>query len=130
MSFMLWTVVWTVAILFVVITVQALAGDLHNGAKWGLGPRDTSKDDTVFIGRAKRTAANHMEGMLAYVPLALVAHMAGLSGDLIIKGGWLYIIARAVYPLTYWTGIPVIRSLVWFGSVAGTLMVFFGIVLA
>lgn len=130
MDFMLWTIVWSVVILFLIIGVQALSGDLHNGLKWGLGPRDTAKDPTVFMGRANRTVANHIEGMLLYVPLVLVAHAAGISSDLMVKGGWLYIIARAIYPLTYWTGLPVIRTLVWFASLAGTALVLVGIIQA
>jgi len=130
MSFLLWTIVWSVVILFVVIGVQAISGDLHNGLKWGLSARDTAKDPTVFMGRAQRTVANHIEGMLLYVPLALVAHLAGVSSDMIIKGAWLYILARAIYPLTYWAGLPWVRTLVWFASIIGTAMVFLGIVQA
>lgn len=130
MSFMLCTVVWTVIILFVVITVQSTAGTLHNGLKWGVGARDTSKDATVFQGRANRTVSNHIEGMLLYVPLALVAHAMGLEGDMIVKGGWLYLIGRAIYPLTYWTGLPWARTLIWFVSIVGTLVVLFQILTA
>ena len=124
MSFMLSTVVWTVGILIILIAIQSLSGILNNGMKWGLGARDTAKDDTVFQARAKRTLTNHMEGMLLYVPLAIVAHLMGLDGDMIVKGGWLYIIGRALYPLTYWTGLPYARTLVWVVSLAGTLMIF------
>ncbi len=130
MSFMLSTIVWSVAILFILLSVQAAAGDLNNGLRWGLGARDTAKDPTIFQGRANRTVANHIEGMMLYVPLALVAHLMGLDNGLIVKGGWLYIIARAIYPFTYWTGIPVIRTLVWFASIIGTGMIFFQIVTA
>lgn len=127
MSFMLSTVVWTVGILFILISVQATAGILNNGLKWGFGARDSAKDNTVFQARTKRTLANHIEGMLLFVPLAIVAHLMGLDGDMIVKGGWLYIIGRALYPLTYWTGLPYVRTLVWMVSLIGTLMVFFQI---
>lgn len=130
MSFMLCTVVWSVVILFVIIAVQSTAGTAHNGLKWGIGARDTAKDPTVFQGRAKRTVQNHIEGMMLYVPLALVAHAMGLDGDMLVKGGWLYLISRAIYPVTYWTGLPWARTLVWFVSIAGTLMVLYQIMTA
>ncbi|NNC37284.1 MAG: hypothetical protein EX271_02930 [Acidimicrobiales bacterium] len=127
---MLSAVVWSVAILFVIISAQATSGILNNGVKWGFGSRDSSKDETVFQARAKRTVANHMESMMMFVPLALVAHLAGVSTDLAIKGAMLYVAARAIYPLTYWTGLPYARTVVWFVGVAGTAMVFFQVISA
>jgi uncharacterized MAPEG superfamily protein len=62
--------------------------------------------------------------MMLFVPLALVAHMAGVSSDMLAKGAMLYVVARAIYPLTYWTGIPYARTLVWTAGVIGTIMVF------
>jgi len=130
MNLILCAVVWSVAILFVLISVQAMAGITNNGLKWGFGARDTAKDDTVFQARAKRTVANHIESMMLFVPLALVANAAGISGALITKGAWLYIIARTLYPLTYWTGLLYARTLVWVVGVAGTVMVFLQLALA
>lgn len=130
MNLILCAVVWSVAILFVLINVQAIAGLNNNGLKWALGARDTSRDDTVFQARSKRTVANHIESMLLFIPLAIVAHIAGISGDLLIKGTWLYIIARTLYPLTYWTGLPYARTLVWTVGVIGTVMVFLQLALA
>ena len=121
---MLSAVVLSVLILFVSISVQALAGIRNNGLKWGFGARDTAKDDTVFQARAKRTVANHMESMMMFVPLALVVHMIDASSALAAKGALLYIVARALYPLTYWTGLPYARTLVWAVGVVGTLMLF------
>jgi uncharacterized MAPEG superfamily protein len=121
---MLSAVVWSVAILLVVISVQAVAGIANNGMKWGFGPRDSCKDDTLFLARSKRTVTNHIESMMLFVPLALVAHLAGVSGDMLAKGALLYVVARAIYPLTYWTGLPYVRTLVWTAGVIGTVMVF------
>ncbi|NNE58442.1 MAG: hypothetical protein HKN36_10060 [Hellea sp.] len=128
MNILLCAIVWSVAILFVLIAVQATSGISNNGMKWGFGARDSSKDDTMFQARTKRTVANHIEGMLLFVPLALVAYALKLDGDMIVKGAWLYLIARALYPLTYWTGLPYARTLVWFVSIVGTAMIFFQIV--
>jgi len=86
---------------------------------------DTAKEPTVFQGRALRTVANHVESMMFFVPLALVAHHMGLSENaMVIKGVWLYLIGRAIYPLTYWTGLPYARTLIWAVSIVGILMLF------
>jgi len=123
-------VVYSVVILLIVIAVQASTGLLNNGLKWGVGARDTSKDPTTFQGRALRTVDNHKESMLLFVPLALAAYAMGLSGDMITKGVWLYLIGRAVYPLTYWTGLPYARTLVWAVSIVGILLILFQILTA
>ena len=116
-------VVYSVVILLILIIVQALSGIMNNGLKWGFGSRDTAKDPTVFQGRAVRTVQNHIESMMVFVPLALAAYAMGLEGGLIVKGVWLYLIGRAIYPLTYWAGLPYARTLVWAVSVVGSLMI-------
>jgi len=123
MSTILCAVTWSVVILFVMISVQATSGILNNGMGWGFGSRDSSKDDTVLQARAKRTVANQIESMMLFVPLALVAHLKGVDSPMLMQGAWIYIIARAIYPLTYWTGMPYIRTLVWFAGIIGTAMV-------
>lgn len=116
-------VVYSVLILFLVIGAQALSGILNNGFSWGLGARDTAKEPTVFQGRAMRTVSNHIESMMFFVPLALVAfHMGLVENAMVQKGVWLYLIGRVIYPLTYWTGLPYARTLIWFVSVVGLVM--------
>jgi len=121
-------VVYSVVILFLVVSAQALAGIMNNGFSWGLGARDTAKEPTVFQGRAQRTVNNHTESMLFFVPLALVAYHMGLAENaMVIKGVWLYLIGRAIYPLTYWTGLPYARTLIWAVSVVGIVMLLLAI---
>jgi len=118
-------VVYSVIILFLVIGAQAMSGILNNGMKWGLGARDTANDPTVFQARAQRTVNNHVESMMIFVPLALVAlHMGLQDNEMVKKGVWLYLIGRAIYPLTYWTGLPYARTLIWAVSVVGIAMLF------
>lgn len=123
-------VVYSVVILFVVIGVQSMSGLMNNGMKWALGARDAAKDPTVFQGRALRTVQNHIESMMLFVPLALAAYAMGLDGDLVKKGVWLYLIGRAVYPITYWMGLPYARTLIWAVSLIGTLMILLQILTA
>jgi uncharacterized MAPEG superfamily protein len=77
--------------------------------------------------RAQRTAANTMEAMLLFVPLALTAHVAGL-GDQAYSGAQVFFWSRVVYLPVYWVGIPYLRSAVWgvgvvgLGMIVGTLI--------
>lgn len=117
-------VVWSVVILMLVIGFQAMTGILNNGMKWGVGARDTANDMTTLQGRANRTVANHVESMLLFIPLALVAyHVGGLADDEWAKKAvWLYLGGRAVYPLTYWAGLSYVRTIVWVVSIAGIII--------
>ena len=118
-------VVYSVVILFLVICAQSMSGVMNNGMKWGFGARDTANDLTTFQARALRTVNNHIESMLLFVPLALVAFHLDLGDhDLVKKGVWLYLIGRAIYPITYWTGLPYARTLIWAVSILGIVLVF------
>ena len=129
MSFMLWTVVASVVILFVVLMYQGGLVPRYQGLKWGLGPRDEPREKSARQGRVARTLQNHMEGMLMYVPLALIAHLLGLSGNLIIWGGWLYVIGRTGFVFAYLGGIYALRSAFWGVALLGTIFVFAKIVM-
>jgi len=130
MNILLCAVVASVVILLAVISIQSIAGIKSNGLSYAAGARDAAKDISTLKGRADRTVANHIEGMMLFVPLALVAHAMGLSGDMIVKGSWMYIIGRAIYPLTYWTGLPWVRTLIWGVSLIGTIMILIAILQA
>ncbi len=129
MSFMLWTIVTSVAILFFVLMYQGGLVPRYQSLKWGLGPRDEPHEKTPIQGRAARTVQNHMEGMLLYIPLAFIAHSLGLSGQLILWGGWLYVIGRIGFVFCYLGGVYALRSAFWGIGLLGTLLVFAKIIM-
>ena len=56
------------ALLFILmIGVQALMGIVYQGIIPLIGSRDSLKDDTVLIGRAKRANQNMTEAMVLFV---------------------------------------------------------------
>ena len=56
------------ALLFMLmIGVQALMGIVYQGIIPLIGSRDSLKDDTVLIGRAKRANQNMIEAMVLFV---------------------------------------------------------------
>ena len=56
---------------FVMVGAQALMGIVYQGIVPLVGSRDSLKDDTTLIKRAKRANQNMIEGMVLFTPLVL-----------------------------------------------------------
>lgn len=125
MSIELQMVVGSVAILFVLLLLQGTLVPLNQGFGWGLGSRDGEPEYTDIQGRARRTIANHIEGMLLFVPLVMVVEMASLSSQLTVIGAVIYLAGRLAFAPIYLLGIAYLRSLAWGVAVLGTLLVGF-----
>jgi uncharacterized MAPEG superfamily protein len=96
------------------------------GMKVGLSNRDNLPAATPLGGRAVRAATNTLEDFALFVALALTAHAAGHDAEALL-GAQIFFWARVVYLPVYWTGITVLRSLVWGVSIAGLAMMLFAI---
>ena len=109
--------------IFTFITV-ALGAVIRNrewtadGLTIGLGNRDNLNDPSPLGGRAERAAKNAIEASVFFVPLALVAHAAGLDAE-VLFGAQIAFWARVAYVPIYLAGIKVVRSLVWMVGAAG-----------
>jgi uncharacterized MAPEG superfamily protein len=88
------------------------------GLSIGLGNRDNLQEATPLGGRADRAAKNAIEAAVFFVPLALVAHSAGLDAE-VLMGAQIAFWARVAYVPIYIAGIKVVRSLVWMAGAAG-----------
>jgi uncharacterized MAPEG superfamily protein len=91
------------------------------GMRVGLGNRDQLPEATPLGGRAQRAAANTIEALILFAPLALVAHAAGQDAE-VLRGAQVFMVARLLYWPLYVAGIIYIRSLVWAVGVAGLAM--------
>ena len=85
--------------------------------------RDTVLPPTVLAGRAARAANNTVEGFLTFSALALTAHVAGVDNEQVAQGAMIFFWARVAYLPIYYVGIPHLRTLVWFVSVWGQIMI-------
>lgn len=115
----------SIVILIGLIAAQATNTVISSGMAYGLGPRDEPGKPNVFAGRAKRTIANHIEGLVIFGFAILIVETAGLSNGLTTLGAALYFWARLAYAPVYLLGIPVVRTLVWAVGLVGTLMVLY-----
>jgi len=130
MSVELQVVTGTVLILFALLMMQGTLVPLNQGFGWGLGSRDSKQEYTALQGRTTRTIANHMEGMMMFVPLVLIVELAGLSSTLTVWGAWIYLIGRLAFAPLYLMGISFLRSLAWGVALTGTLLVGFVVIQA
>lgn len=123
MTIELQSLLGTAFILFALLAVQGTLAPLTHGLRWGLGPRDEARAPSVLQGRMNRIIANHLEGMAMFAPLVLVAHLAGISTPMTQWGAALFVVSRALFAVVYAFGVPVLRSAIWGGSVAGLIMI-------
>lgn len=119
--------VWSVALFFVMILAQSVASIFSGKASMSelVGPRDTLPKDglTPFHGRTKRAQANFIESMCMFAPLVLVAAVTNSFSEITALGAALFFWGRVVFAPTYWLGVPWVRTLAWFVSIAGILMI-------
>jgi len=119
--------VWSVALFFVMILVQAVAATFSGKASLSqlVGPRDNlpGLGLTPFHGRTKRAQANFIESMCMFAPLVLVASVTNSFSELTALGAALFFWGRVVFTPMYWLGVPWLRTLAWFVSIAGILMI-------
>ena len=62
------------------------------------------------------------EALPVFLALALLNMIVGTAADLAVTGALVFLIARVVYLFIYLAGIPVLRSLVWFGGWVGLIL--------
>lgn len=115
--------VWSVALFLIMIVVQAIGSDREHGLKHNAGPRDGAVDKGVFVQRAKRANQNMIEGFVMFAPLVLVGAVTESFSSLTALGAALFFWGRVVFAPTYWFGVPWVRSLAWFVSIVGILMI-------
>lgn len=101
----------------------AAAANSQTGLAWNVGPRDQPHPLTGMASRLQRAFANFRETFPIFVACVVAVYLAGKVGTLSTWGSIVYVIARALYVPLYAWGVPVLRSLVWGGSLIGIIMV-------
>ena len=114
----------SVALLIVLVLIQANAGVMAQGLWPMAGNRDNLGPPSVWQARTKRCVDNHREGLLMFAPLILVAGLTNTSTDLTVYGAQLFFYSRVAHAVVYLAGWPYIRPLFWGIGLIGTIMVF------
>lgn len=123
---------WSTVLLIVLIMTSANANLMAMGMEWGVGNRDEPSTVTGWGARARRTYLNHMENLLIFGLLVIVAHLGNVHSDLTVMGAQLFLAARIVYAALYIAGISAMgsRTLVYFAGLVGTVMIAYAVLTA
>jgi uncharacterized MAPEG superfamily protein len=115
--------VYSTALLLVLVLIQATVGVQAQGLQPMAGPRDDLPAPKPFQARTKRVVDNHREGLTIFAPLVLAAALAHVSNHWTTLGAQLFFYSRVAHAGLYLAGVPMIRPLVWTIGLVGTLMV-------
>jgi len=124
MSIELTMLALSVALLFVLVLIQASAGAQAQGLWVMAGNRDSLREPSIWQARTKRCVDNHREGLIMFAPLVLIAADMGISNTLTVWGAQLFFYSRVAHAVVYLAGLPYIRPLFWTIGLVGTIMVF------
>ena len=108
---------------FVQVLITAAAANQVVGLATLAGNREGLPEYKGFAGRAKRAHLNMVENMVLFTALVLIAAVAGKANATTAMGAMIFFWARLVYALVYLIGVPWLRTVVWFVSVIGMVMV-------
>ena len=106
------------------IALQGLVADLAFGLRWGAGPRDHRPDDgNLLLQRLERTNSNFAETFPFFAAGVLGCIILDRTGTGTAWGTALYFWARVAYVPLYAFGVPWLRSIAWFVSIFGIILV-------
>lgn len=114
--------VYGVILLIVHVLVQATFSDLSKGIGWALGPQDEDREQSVVAARIQRALRNYLETLPAFIALALTLAVTQMGTATSALGAAIWFWARVAYIPAYASGIPLVRSVAFFASLAGLVM--------
>lgn len=114
---------WSILLGLVYLVLGAALGKSRREMAWNMSSRDAPPPPrTLHGGRAQRAFHNFMETFPFFAAALVCAIATSRDGYLPELGAQLYFWARVAYLPIYILAVPVIRSLVWFVSIAGIVL--------
>jgi len=114
---------FSVLLTFVQVLLAAAAANQVVGLTTLAGNREDVPAMTGFAGRARRAHLNMIENMVLFSILVLVAVIANKTNATTAMGALIFFWGRLIYAVIYLLGIPWLRTVAWFVSVIGMIMV-------
>jgi uncharacterized MAPEG superfamily protein len=114
---------YSVVLTFVQVLIAAAAANQVVGLTRLAGNRDDLPVFIGFAGRARRAHLNAIENLVLFAVLVLVAVAAGKTNATTALGAMIFFWARLAYAAIYLIGVPWLRTLAWFVSVIGMVMI-------
>lgn len=104
---------------FAQMLVASTGAQLQIGLPRMVGNREHLPELAGWAGRAVRAHRNMLENMVLFVPLVLVAVIAGRTNGQTLLGAQIFLWARLAYAVVYVAGVPWLRTAIWAVSVVG-----------
>ena len=114
--------VYAVILLIAHMLIQATLSDLSKGLPWALGAQDEPREQNVIAGRVERALRNYVYNLPAFIALALILAVTETNTAGTATGAALWFWARVAYVPAYASGVPLVRSIAWFASLGGLVM--------
>lgn len=102
----------TVAYVATVLTASVLTVS-RAGVDYAMSNRDAQPEMTSAAARAKRAAANHLEGLAFFAPFALILAQLDAGSSSTATAAWAYAATRIAHAPLYVIGFGTARSIVW-----------------
>lgn len=119
LSWLAWTVLMTALFPFPYvlnrIAVRGLGGAMAN-------PAPTDPPLAAWAERAQRAHANAVENLVLFAPAVLLVQLLGRNSALTSAACALYFGARLLHYVVYTAGIPVLRTLCYFGGLVAVVL--------
>ncbi|KQP58768.1 MULTISPECIES: MAPEG family protein [unclassified Methylobacterium] len=120
---------WSCLLGLVHVIAASMSGvQQRGGFAWASGNREGATPQvTGAAARLEKASKNFFETFPIFAALVLACVATGRHNTAVVIGAHLYFWARLAYLPIYGVGIPKVRSLVWLVSIAGILMVLWGL---
>ncbi|GBD56578.1 MAPEG family protein [Gluconobacter wancherniae] len=123
--------IWLGCTLFLALAqifLAAAAKRQQDSTSWAMGNRDGELPHyTGVAARLSRAQQNLFETLPIFIGAVLLAHVSGHDGRMVAWGAGLYFWARVLYVPAYAYGWGPRRTMIWFVSILGLLLVFAGL---
>lgn len=114
--------VFTVFLLLIQLLMQVVGGIIQNGIGNQAGPMDDTPGTSGYAARFERAFYNMLETFPVFAALVLIVQVTESWTTTTALGAQLYFWGRVFYVPAYVAGIPFVRTIVWFVSIFGMLM--------
>ncbi|MEQ8604627.1 MAG: MAPEG family protein [Marivibrio sp.] len=106
------------------ILIMAVPANRQLGTGYTAGPRDETREPTGVPGRLYRASNNHFEALILFTAAVAVVSLSGQGSQVTAACAWIYLGARILYVPAYASGVPYLRSIIWFVGFAATAAMF------
>jgi uncharacterized MAPEG superfamily protein len=120
--------VWAAALTVVQVLVAVMGAFNQVGLMKLVGNREEMPKMAGWAGRAERAHLNMLQNLVLFAALVLVAVATGKTNDMTLLGAQLFVWGRVAYAIIYLAGLPWLRTLSWFVSVIGLVLIFLQLV--